>query len=368
MGLTACVAQPGGLGYGPMGAGGPALSAPAGRRVAVLLPLTGSNAALGQSLLRAARLAFAPGGDNAFDTQDTRGTFEGAAAATRAAAAAGAGIIVGPLTAAETTAVTPVALARNIPVLALTSDPSKAQRGIWPLGLTPGQQVRTLVRGAAADNKRRLGAILPSNPFGDLLARDLGPAAAEAGLPPPKILRYASQSALDGAIKEMGGAGGTDAPPSVDALLLGTSPDVTLRILPNLVAAGLGPERTRLLGTALWARDATRLGKLAGAWFAGPPAATLKVFEDNFKARYGTAPRDLASIAFDAAGAAHAATGPSGVDISVLLNPSGFAGANGMFRLLPDGTVRRSLELFEIGTGGVTPREAPPEPAGQRAM
>lgn len=364
-GLTACVAQQSAPGYGRSAGASisqPVLSAPAGRRVALLLPLSGSNAQLGQSMLLAAKLAFQSGPDNAFDTQDTKGTPDGAAAAARAAAAAGAGIIVGPLTASETSAVTPVVRAGNIVVLAFTSDATKAQPGVWPLGLTPMQQVRTLVRAAAASNKRRIGAILPSNAFGDSLAAGLTPAAIEAGLPTPTILRYDGRSGLDSAITQLGSSGGAPgAPPAVDALLLGTSAEITLRILPRLVAAGLGPDRVRLLGTAIWGRDASKLAPLAGAWFAGPPAATLKVFEDNYIAHYGTPPRDIASIAFDAAAAARASSTPGGIDLNILLNPSGFAGANGEFSLLPDGTVRRKLALFEIGTGGVQARDVAPE-------
>ncbi len=359
-GLTACVAQQPIPRYQVQTVLLP--GQPLGRRVALLLPLSGSNAQLGQSMLLAAKLAFDPQSDKAFDTQDTKGTPDGAAAAARAAAAGGAGIIVGPLTANETSAVAPVARAGNIPVLAFTSDSSKAQPGIWPLGLTPGQQVRTLVRAAAASSKRRIGAILPSNPFGDSLAAGLAPAAIEAGLPPPTILRYTAPSGLDAAITQLANSGGAPgAPPSIDALLLGTTADVTLRLLPQLIAAGLGPDRVRLLGTALWARDTAGLAPLAGAWFAGPPAGALKVFGDNYIAHYGAPPRDIASIAFDAAAASHAATTAAGIDLNVLLNPFGFSGANGVFRLLPDGTVRRSLALFEIGTNGVQAREAPPE-------
>ena len=363
-GLTACVAQQYAPGYGRQFAAPipqTTLPAPTGRRIAMLLPLSGSNAQLGQSMLLAAKLAFEPQADKAFDTQDTKGTPDGAAAAARAAAAAGAGIIVGPLTAPETSAVTPVALSKNIPVLAFTSDSSKAQLGVWPLGLTPAQQVRTLVRAAAASNKRRIGAIIPSNPFGDSLAAGLGLAAAEAGLPPPTILRYNGQSGIDTAITQLANGGTPGAPPAIDALLLGTTADLTLKILPQLVAAGLGPDRVRLLGTALWSRDTTKLAPLAGAWFAGSSVGSLKVFEDNYISHYGSPPRDIASIAFDAAAAAHASSTPAGIDLNVLLNPSGFSGANGVFRLLPDGTVRRSLALFEIGTSGVQAREAPPE-------
>ncbi len=374
-GLSACVAQGGPPGYGPNGAYPQQqfATAPAGRRIAVLLPLSGANASLGQSMLLAAKLAFEPNATNAFDTQDTRGTPDGAATALRAAITAGAGIVVGPLTAGETAAVAPIARARNVSVLALTSDATKAQPGVWPLGLTPGQQVRTLVRAAAADYKRRIGAILPSNPFGDSLVAELIPAAAEAGLPPPLVLRFQGQSGLDAAIRQMGTP--SDAPGSspgnplaIDALLLGTPADTTLKVLPDLIRLGMGPDRIRILGTALWAREAAKLSPLAGAWFAGPPAETLKVFSDNYISHYGTPPRDVASIAFDAAAAAHAVSGPNGVDASVLLNPSGFAGANGVFRLLPNGQVRRNLALFEIGSTGLQSRPAPPEGSASPMM
>ncbi|MDP9095681.1 MAG: hypothetical protein M3N26_03845, partial [Pseudomonadota bacterium] len=186
------------------------------------------------------------------------------------------------------------------------------------------------------------------------------------GLPPPLIIRYESQGGLTAAINQMASPSNAPASPpgnplAIDALLLGTPADVAIKVLPDLVRLGIGPDRVRILGTALWARDVSKLAPLAGAWFAGPPAETLKVFTDNYIAHYGTPPRDVASIAFDAAAAAHAVTGLNGVDVSILLNPSGFAGANGVFRLLPDGSVRRSLALFEISPSGLQSRPAPPD-------
>ena len=364
-GLCACVAQPSPYGYG--GAAPPPRSAavqPAstGHRIAVLLPLTGSGADLGRSMLRAAKLAFDEGSPAAYDEKDTNGT--PAAAAAEAAIAGGADIIVGPLTAGETEAVTPVAKSRGVPVLAFTSDTSKAQPGVWALGLTPEQQARALIRAMRADNKSRIGAVLPRNAFGDALAAGLVQAAQEEALPPPRIARYqAGAAGLESAISEIaGGEAQVDlaAPPPIDGLMFGTTAEATIAALPALAKAGLGQGRVRLLGTAIWARNAAQLSSLAGAWFSGPSPQTLRVFVQTYMTRYGTPPRDLASIAFDAAGAAKAATGPNGVNINTLLTPSGFAGANGVFVLLPDGRVRRSLAVFEIRTGGAEPRELSP--------
>src|SRR3954453_22434907 len=104
-GLGGCVAQSGPYAYTPplqLGQSQPnqaALPPPAGRRVAILLPLTGSGAELGQSMLKAAQHANDGPGAPALETEDTRGTPDGAAQAAQAALSAGAGIILGPLTA-----------------------------------------------------------------------------------------------------------------------------------------------------------------------------------------------------------------------------------------------------------------------------
>ena len=88
-GLGACVADPAGGGYNrPLGLNSiPGSSGPApgteaaGRRVAILVPLTGQNSEVGQALLRAAQLSLDQPGGLPLDARDTRGTPAGAAEA-----------------------------------------------------------------------------------------------------------------------------------------------------------------------------------------------------------------------------------------------------------------------------------------------
>ena len=204
--LAACVGQPyamGGPGAipAPVGPAGPAPRS----QVAALLPLSGPNAALGQAMLQAVQLALAPPGSPPLDAEDTGGTPEGAANAARAAVGKSAGLFIGPLTAAETAAVAPIAQAANVPMLALTSDAAQARPGVWTLGITPEQQVRTLVRAVQAEGKTRFAAVLPQGAFGNAMADGLTAAVAEAGLPPPAMQRYVprSVSALDRALKDV---------------------------------------------------------------------------------------------------------------------------------------------------------------------
>ena len=377
--LAACVAPPGPGGYGAAALNTGALPSQAiplpgpgrtaQRRVALLLPLSGPNAEVGQSMLKAAQLSFAQPGSPELDSRDTHGTPDGAAQAARDALAAGDTIVLGPLTSTETAAVAPIARAANVPVLAFTSDATAAQPGVWPLGITPAQQVRRLVGAAQADNRARIAAVLPQGAYGDAMATGLADAATAAGLPPPRIRRTPMTVAgiseglrdvSDYAARHPTGAPDTVAPAPVDALVLGISGPMLTQVVPLLPASDLPPGAVRILGPATWSRDAANLPGLTGAWFAAPDPAPRAAFAQQYQTRYNAPARDFASLAFDAAGIARVTAGPTGFDPASLTRPEGFAGADGVLALLPDGRVRRGLALFEVAPGG--PRVIQPSP------
>ena len=403
-GLAACVADPNAGGYNrPIslnGAYGGSRAAPAGdvpgHRVSILLPLTGSNADVGQAMLRAAQLALSQPGSPPLDARDTAGTPSGAADAARAALAGGAGIILGPLTAAETGAVAPIAVAAGVPVLAFTSDATKAQPGVWTLGITPGQQMRRLVLAVQAEGRTRLAAVVPSNLFGEALASGMAAAAAEASLPPPRVERYSNSFAnltaslktvsdyasRRGAIEARQRAARADPadpnappapaaipdappPPPIDALLLGASGPQLGQAAPLLTFYDIGPGQVRILGPATWAREGAQLGGLSGAWYAAPDPAQRAAYEQQYAAKYGAPPRDLTDLAYDAAGVARAVADNIGFAGPALTRGQGFTGADGLFSLLPDGQVRRGLAIFEIDKGGS--RIVQPAPASMAA-
>ena len=131
--------------------------------MAILLPMTGPRADIGKILLQAAQLALNDNSGPALDVLDTGGTPTGAASAIQAAVTRRDGLILGPLTSPETASVAPVARRSSIPVLAFTNDASQSQPGIWPLGISPDQQVRRLVAAAQAQGKIRFAALLPDS-------------------------------------------------------------------------------------------------------------------------------------------------------------------------------------------------------------
>ena len=370
----------------------PSPAAPAGHGIALLAPLTGPNAALGPALVNAAQLALASPGSPALDVRDTGGTPDGAAAAASAALAAGAGLIIGPLTAAETAAVVPLARSAGVAVLAFTNDPAQAQPGVWPLGITPVQQVRRLVGTAIAQNKGRFAAALPNSAFGQSMATALTQAIAAASGPTPDIRFYESSNAgISATMRDLSNyanrRGPLEAqrraalalhtaegrrqaadlsrqaipPPPFDSLLLAETGDRLAWLASFLSYYDIETPTVQVMGPILWAAPAARSGAdLNGAWYAAPDSGTRATFETAYTTKYGAAPPGLADFAFDAAAIGRVLAAEGQFSFGALCRPEGFAGVDGLLALQTDGTVRRGLALFAIDHGGASMIEPAP--------
>jgi branched-chain amino acid transport system substrate-binding protein len=377
----------------PMLGGSSALPPPPGKTagpVAVLLPLTGSMAPVGQVLANAVKLAFPNDGSGAvLDIRDTGSTPPGAAAAAQAAIAAGDGMILGPLTSAEAHAVAPVAQAANVNVLAFTNDSSAAAPGFWTLGISPTQQVQRIVQVAADNGRTQLAALLPDNDFGHSLATALSTQTSALSEPGPAITFYESGFAnLNQSIKQLAdfadrGQALEDKikaaqqdntptgrqtlrdlqrqqipPPAFNALFIGaTDGDELSEIATFLPYYAVNPPQVQILGPALWSSLATRMADnavLNGALFAAPDPAAAQAFVAKYTATYGAAPPAIADVAFDAAAIAKLAGTNGGYTAAVLADPSGFTGTDGVLELLPDGQVLRGLAVLQVAPGGPT--------------
>ena len=130
-------------------------------RVGLLLPLSGPAEALGRDMLDAAEMALFDVGDNdlVLLPQDTAGEPATARRAAQAVIDQGAEVILGPLFSQAVAAVTPVAAAADIRVLAFSNDASVATQSTFLLGFRPEEQVRRVVRYALAT-----GALVPPEP------------------------------------------------------------------------------------------------------------------------------------------------------------------------------------------------------------
>ncbi len=95
--------------------------------------------------------------------KNDKGTPEGAAAAASEAIAEGAEIIVGPISAAATSAVAPVARKANVPVLSFSNDRRVAGNGVYLLSTLPEQEVDRIVSYTVSQGRRSIAALVPNS-------------------------------------------------------------------------------------------------------------------------------------------------------------------------------------------------------------
>lgn len=372
-------------------------------KVAILLPLSGPQAGLGQALLNAAQIALFSLADDSFALLpvDTRGTPDGAVAAVRTALDDGANLILGPVFSAAVAAATPLAREAGVQMVSFSNDRSVAGNGVYVMGFTPETQIGRITAFAASRGIRHIAAILPDGTYGDRVEETLRATAAATGVGLADIVRYpvADTQTLTPIIRRLANydarhrllleerqkyEGKTD-PGSLQALKqlqhLDTLGDVDFdavlipeggaalhAIAPLLAFYDIDPRKVRMLGTTQWDDPSVATEpSLVGAWFPAAPPAARRAFEDIYNKTYGEAPSRIAALAYDATalaavlvrrrGAASrmAAGGrlpppapPSVVTVDALTAASGFAGVDGIFRPLPSGLVERGLAVMEV--------------------
>ena len=360
-------------------------------RVAILLPLSGPDAGLGQALLDAAQLALFDLGDESMVLlpRDTRGTAEGAAQAAQAALAGGAELLLGPLFRASVAAAAPAARAGGVNIVAFSTDRMVAGAGVFLMGFMPEQQVDQVIAFARSAGLSRFAALVPDSAYGTAVVNALRSATAKWGgevvrmeiysadaqaahQPVKRLADYerrrgalfarrrqlesqgdaASMATLQGLAKL-----DTLGEVEFDAVLLPDGGVMLRAVAPLLPYYDIDPAKTRFLGTGLW--DDPSLGSepaLVGGWFAAPPPDAAAAFEKRYAAAYGRRPPRIASLAYDAMALATAlAREPGGADFSAraLTDPSGFAGAGGIFRFDAGGVVERGLAVLEVERRGL---------------
>jgi branched-chain amino acid transport system substrate-binding protein len=328
-------------------------------RIGMILPLTqGANpSAVGVSLRNAAQLAVEESGaaDVTLMVLDDHSTPEGAAQAAQAAIGAGAELIVGPLFSPSVREVGKIAKAANRPVIAFSTDASVAARGVYLLSFLIEGYVDRIMEFAKSKGKQSFAAMAPQSDYGNIAVAEFQQVAARLGVRVVTIVRYAPGQAADAA-KQIAAIGN-----QIDALFIPDQADGMESVNAALVANGV---KTQILGTGIWNDPRVmKLPALQGAWFAAPENAGFNAFADRYRAKFHSDPTRLATLAYDAVSlvAALARTqGPQRFSEKVLVNASGFNGADGVFRFRPEGPDERGLAVMQIGSGAASVLSAAP--------
>ena len=325
-------------------------------RVALLVPLSGPNAGVGQSLANATQLAL-------LDSSNDRvritsyDTASGAALAAQKALADGAQLILGPLLAEDVRVVTPIARRAGVPVVSFSNDSSAAGNGAYLMGYVPAQSVARVVNYATDKGVTSFGALVPNGTYGERASTAFLRAVEAAGGRVGSLQTYdRAAGSMTAAIIRM-----TKSAP-YQAILIADGGSMAAAGVPVLHKNGMGG--ARVLGTELWNSESAIASKpaLEGAWFASVSDGLYRQYATKYRARFGTAPFRLSSLGYDAVllTIRIMRDWPIGAPFPEdrLHDRGGFAGIDGAFRFGRDNVAERALEVQEI-RGGTTVTVSP---------
>lgn len=338
-----------------------ALPTDSGRhRIALLVPMGGDTAAVGQAIANATTMALLDtSAENLRIT--TYDTSAGSASAARQAIADGNKLILGPLMADAVPGVQAAARPAGVPVIAFANDISVAGPDVFVMGHIPEQSIRRSVQFARSRGGNRFAALLPEGDYGTRAASALDNALRDFGGSLAGRETYArGNTSIVSAAQRLRAAGGYDTVLIADSARLGVeAADVLQRGART---------RARILGTELWSGEATlaRAGSMEGALFAAVSDQRYKRFADSYEARFGAQPYRVATLGYDAVlltlRVAREWKVGTPFPKNQLYDKGGFLGVDGAFRFGRNGVIERALEVREVRGGDVT--SVDPAPTG----
>ncbi len=372
--------------------------APGEAKVALLVPLSGPAAPVGQAILNAAEMALFELAGPGFElvVKDTGGTPDGAAAAAQEAVLEGVQLILGPLFSTSARAAAPVAVGGVVPLLSFSNDVTLAQDGVFVLGITPESQIDQVVGYAVSQGHTRFALLAPENGYGQASLMALRRAITRHGgfmastiFYPPGTTDVSAQvqvladynarrAALLAERRRLSGRNDQQSQAELqrlmeqetlgdvdfDSVLIPAGGRELLLVAPLLPFYDVDPDDVQFLGTMLW--DDVSLGtepSLAGAWFATPDRRSWEAFSRRYQTLFGETPPRVASLGYDGTALAAVLTRQAEAvgeavifDTARLTQADGFAGVDGIFRFRPDGSTERSLSVQELQRGEIIER------------
>ena len=165
-----------------------------------------------------------------------------------------------------------LARARNVPVIAFSTDTNVAARGVYLLSFLPKSDVERIISYAASQGRKSFAALVPDNAYGIVVEAAFKQAVARRGGRVIALERYPLDKAqMQGPVRNV-----AQAAARADAIFIPDGADAVTTAVQTLAASGVDTKRVQLLGTGLWEDGKVfSNSQLEGA---GTPGRTLRGF------------------------------------------------------------------------------------------
>jgi len=373
--------------------------------IAVLLPMSGEAKATGNEIKTSVETAFLqttkPNVKISF--YDLSGDKMKRNTILQNVVASNPDIIIGPLFADDTKTLREIK-PTHMPVLSFTSDILALGNGVMTMNVVPSQSIETIIQQMQTDGAQNIIILAPDNTSGQVMAsvanqttdlynmninglfyydsgntdsiKDVAMRASMYNtrkaantrareilsdiLTKEKNLSANTKYSLNKQLEKISRNETTGKLPYDAILFLGDGQD-SKALISFLRYYGVGNRDVALYGTTLWQHsDIASDFAMSGAKYATLPEISEE-FDNMYTLVAGKKPDYLAAFGYDATNLALGMLYSSKSETAYLLDPSGYIGSNGVFRIQPSGESEHALRIMSLN-GSRTPtvfREAP---------
>ncbi len=360
-------------------------------KVGILLPLTGTAAKVGNSMLQSAELSLFNSKSNniLLMPYDTKGTSFGAVDAINAAVRDEIDIIIGPLFTQSTKAILDIAETNDLLVLSFSDNQSLLEKNnpnLYLMGLTPQQEIYRIIS-YLIDYKGAYGfsAMFPTDAYGNMVSKDFKNTLFRKDAKIVKTEFYSKKdpnlqkkvnnllntnsfreevytkyeeelqiAKIEGSTSEVEFTYTDEDKIFADALLVPDSGEELLKI-GQYVFDYTGQHKPLLVGTSKWLNNSLYNNpNFNNTLFVAPNLDSYTDFENLYLSTYGSYPIRVSALAYDAVKVVieSYAKAKNKEDLRYAIeNYQGFNGANGKFRFLSTGLLERRLAIIRISNG-----------------
>lgn len=351
-------------------------------KTAVLLPLTGESAALGDSFRNAilmAQLERLTDEATSVVFYDTKGQPLRAVSAYEQAEKEDADIVLGPVFSSEVAAVSKYE--PSLPIISFTSDTGVLNDGVYSMALLIDQQVSRVVDFACQNGQNRFALLGPKDKTGEFVMQAFTKAVQTC-----PTMQISHISLYDTVNPDLTGAVAKIAPPLIDLKKKDLTPEekelaqnptaeripfdalfvfeqgVRLQQLVSLLGYyDVTPNLVSFYGLATLRSQHNQ--DLIGAYFADLPQEKLRTYQKNYQDAFSTKPIMVSALGYDGISLVSYLSQKGSLNKKALLDRNGYLGINGRFRLNEDGTNDRLLEIFQIRGKNRIIKVSPANPA-----
>jgi len=350
--------------------------------IALLLPLSGKQKDLGQSLANAATIAlFENDINNNIELVliDSKETPEDAKKAFSEVINRKIKVVIGPVFSSSSETIAKDAIQNKITVISLSNNQELSHKvnnegGLFLAGLMPETQIDKIVNYSLDQEKYNFAIIAPNNQYGNTITtifkkivkdRDANFITAEFYKNSEDIDRVVNRViksfSIPAKLKAKKGAVINESDRTYpQVIFIPESGKILSKIVASINRQNIDERNFQIAGTNQWDDISTLNDRnLLGGWFAAPQNEKFRNFEKTYYQNFGKFPPRISAIAYDMVAAVVNLTITNNEQtpkLSDFINyqpapQNGFNGIDGQFRFLPNGLIQRNLAVLKVSSG-----------------